>query len=130
MLTLNHVVEQQAATLAACPRPRALARAARGVVTLPSVASRPAAAVPSAVAPRAGFGAMSVLRPWADERPVFGYGSRRDLAGLGFATVATAGAGSLGGDIERERTISTKQDEQAQNYLTHRREPRSWRPPH
>lgn len=130
MLTLTHVVDEQAASLAACPRPRALALA-------PSVVSWSAFSATSVVlAVRVGSGSAAAVRPVADERPSNGeangyrYGLRRHMAGFGFGSVqaAPAGAAASGGTIER--TISSKQDEQAQQNLTHRREPRPWRPPH
>jgi len=129
MLTLNHVADEQAATLAACPRPRALAAVARFHATAPSVASWPAPALPSVAARQAGIGSVAELRPWALERPAVGYLARRGMAGFGFGA-ASAVVGAIGDDITRTSTISTKQDEQAQQNLTHRREPRTWRPPH
>jgi len=127
MLTLTHIVDEQAATLAACPRPRALAALAGVVAVTPSIASWPAAAAPSVAASRAGFGSVAVLRLLADERPTFGYGLRREMAGFGSVSAAPAGAGVLGSGIEHERITSNKQSQQN---LTHRREPRTWRPPH
>jgi hypothetical protein len=115
MLTLNHVAQKQAALIAACSRPRALAPVA-GVAG--SVSLWQASAAASVAAVSAGFGSVAVVRPFVEERPA-GYGMRRArLAGTG--TRALAGAHLSGISF-------TQQDK---NDLTSRREPRTWRPPH
>jgi len=128
MLTLNHVADEQAAILAACPRPRALAAVA--ISASPSLVDWSVLPASSVVAVSAGFGSVAAVRPVADERPEAGYGLRRpEMAGFGFGTASPAGAGALGGLIERTSSTQAQQNEQKQNDLTHRREPRTWRPP-
>jgi hypothetical protein len=118
MLTQFQTIETQAAVLAACPRPRALAMS----VSASPVITRPAPSVPSAWSSFAqtfavmsahvsGLGAFAeVERPDASERPMPGY------------------AFGIGEGRTNGNTGSTKQ--QDQKNLTARREPVTWRPPH
>ena len=119
MLTLNHVAEEQAAILAACPRPRALA---------PSLVDWSVLPASSVLAVSAGLGSVAAVRPAADERPQVGYARRSEMAGFGFFAAILAGAGILGTVDERARR--TQDQNKQQSHLTHRREPRTWRPPH
>lgn len=135
MLTLNHVADEQAAILAACPRPRALAAVASAVV--PSLVEWSVLPVSAVVAVSADLGAVAAVRPAADERPEAGYALRPVMAGLGFFAATSAGAGAFGaakiptGISERDgRTQDPQNQQDKQNDLTHRREPRTWRPPH
>ena len=120
MLTRHQVTEEQAAILAACPRPRAFAPTA---LVIAPVSFRSASAAPSVAAVPAGLGSVAAVRPSASERPASGMGGwHRQLTGLGFAAAAQAGIGAT------NRTIA--QDPQDKHYLTSRRETRTWRPPH
>ncbi|MBR7833189.1 hypothetical protein KDL01_07930 [Actinospica durhamensis] len=122
MLTRNQVTDEQAAILAACPRPRAFAPSA---LVMAPVSFRSVAAAPSVAAVPAGFGSVAAVRPVASERLAGGKGGwHRQMTGfgLGIATAAQAGIGAP------TRTI--EQDPQDQYYLTSRRETRTWRPPH
>jgi hypothetical protein len=152
MLTQFQIIQRQAALLAACPRPRALALSATktsvtktsgtktvsvsSVITLsapsaPSVWSHSApisagarvrSSVPGATGerPRDGYAATTLPVPMAAVRPDFaalvaegnGKARRNDSSG----TTGTTGSNNL-----------TQQDEQ---YLTARRGPVTWRPPH
>jgi len=128
MLTLTHVADEQAAILAACPRPRALAASAISLV--PSLVDWSVLRAPSVAAVSAGFGAVAAVRPAAGVRPESGYGLRRgEMAGIGFGRAIAAGAGAFGALVERDSKTQDPQD-QKKNDLTHRREPRPWRPPH
>jgi hypothetical protein len=125
MLTQNQAAKQQAAILVVCPRPRALSWAAPVV---PSAERWPATVAPSVVASPAlagvpaGIGSAASARPASGERPA-AYGlRRREMTGLGFGTALLAGAGATSSTIAQH-----KQDQQ---YLTNRRETRTWRPPH
>ena len=121
MLTRNQVTEEQAAILAACPRPRALAPLAASSASLPA-SFRSAFAAASVAAAPAGFGSVAAVRPSVDERPESGKGLwQREMTGLGFGTAAMVGAGAIASTIA--------QYPQDQHYLTSRREPRTWRPP-
>ncbi|WP_034265274.1 hypothetical protein [Actinospica robiniae] len=120
MLTLNHVAEEQAAILAACPRPRALAPSLVDWSVLPAT---------SVSAVSAGLGSVAAVRPAADERPQVGYAWRSEMAGFGLFAATLAGAGILGTVDERGSKTQDQQDKK-QSHLTHGREPRTWRPPH
>lgn len=129
MLTPIHVAEEQAAILAACPRPRALA--ALAIPAAPSLVDWSVLRAPSVAAVSAGLGSVAAVRPASDERPETGYGLRRrgEMAGFGFGTAAPAAAGIAGSLVERGSTTPDQLNQQKQNDLTHRREPRTWRPP-
>lgn len=123
MLTQFQIPEPQAAVLAACPRPRALAATP---VLMPTV---PMPSVPS----RLVWAGVSRLGAVAEERR--GLVAERTRA-FGFASVERpvryaavarpVGAGILGGD----GTTGTTSNKQDQQHLTNRRGPVTWRPPH
>lgn len=152
MLTQYQTTEPQAATLAACPRPHALAvtpfrtstSAPLSAVTVDAVtlaavsinASVPAPRVPGAwsqaTAPIAAPALGSVLsgparRPGsADERPQAGYGTTRVLTD---AARAAVGSGNGNGVAGIAMAGGNQQDKQYEQHLTARREPVTWRPP-
>ncbi|HEX4789094.1 MAG TPA: hypothetical protein VH372_11570 [Actinospica sp.] len=120
--------EPQPAILAACPRPRALAVFTTAIATTGFVAGAPA----GAEWPRTTAGiAAAVRRPGSVvERPAAGYRAARVLTdsahvelGGGSGAHGNAGSAMAGNGLNS----SKQQDEQ---YLTTRREPVTWRPPH
>lgn len=118
MLTQFQTIEPQAALLAACSRPRALAVSA----VVPASASRAQGAAWSrATAPIAAL----VRRPDSVvERPQAGYGAERVLPGT--ERVELGGNGTTGITMAGNG-LQHPQDKQ---HLTTRREPVTWRPPH
>ncbi|HET9172658.1 MAG TPA: hypothetical protein VFN97_24745 [Actinospica sp.] len=115
MLTQIQLPEPQAALLAACPRPRAVAPSV-SVLTAPSVVPATVIAMPVvSLSARwfegtPGFGAVAAERVERAPRPV------------GYVAAGIVGKGSNG--------ISRKQDQQDKQHLTARRGPVTWRPPH
>lgn len=127
MLTLTHVADEQAAILAACPRPRALAAVASAAA--PSLLDWSVLPASTVVAASAGLGSAAAVRPSADERPEAGYGLRPVMAGFGVRGAREIPTGIVERDAKTQDP-QHKQDKQRQNHLTDRREPRPWRPPH
>jgi hypothetical protein len=146
MLTQFQTIEPQAvnareldtAVLAACPRPRALAYVAHvgSIVSSTEWSHSAPIAVPAASARRLGLGIAQELRPFGAtglvERPA---PAERQMARYAAETaVVTDPAadavrpGFAAGGNGFASTTSTKQ--QDKQYLTARRGPVTWRPPH
>ncbi|MBR7830078.1 hypothetical protein KDK95_27495 [Actinospica sp. MGRD01-02] len=122
MLTQFQIPEPQAALLAACPRPRAVAPSAVSPLT-PSSSPAWAGSV--------RLGVATVTRVVAEERPagLAGHGMRAFAFSTatrpaGYAAAARVfGAGVVGNG-------STSKDQQDKQHLTDRRGTVTWRPPH
>ena len=161
MLTQFQIIQRQAALLAACPRPRALALSGTNIsgtdagstLSACALTTLPVPSVPSAWShsapisgvafPRVpGVGAVAVeprRSPSGDGPRSFGFGGDERPATAvrprtGFAALAAEGYGNGGRDNGADMTTGTngsnnvkQQDEQ---YLTARRGPVTWRPPH
>lgn len=120
MLTQFQIIEPQAAILAACPRPRALAFAAVSAAEW----SHSAPIVASA----RRLGSVEAVRPSGlaeAVRPVSGYGVARVLTDAVRVELG-GGNGSAGAGM----TDSKQRDPQDPQHLTARRGPVTWRPPH
>ena len=112
MLTQIQIPEPQAALLAACPRPRAVAPSSVLMPLMPSSSPAWVGVVRLGAVveePRRGFAASGTSG--------FGYAAAVRVV----ATAGTVGTGNGNG------TASKQQDKQ---HLTNRREPVTWRPPH
>lgn len=150
MLTQFQTTEPQAAVLAACPRPRALAHvayvgsvAATGFTSLSEWSYSAQSATSAASSRRHGLGIAEALRPFGAtglverpapaERQMPGYAPKTAVAAD--ATTAAARPGYAAGgngfiavaDSSNSVNSSKPQDKQ---YLTARRGPVTWRPPH
>ena len=132
MLTQFKTTEPQALLLAACPRPRALARLS---------------ATPVFASPVTAMSAPAVSPAWPDFAPILDAAFTRvpafgAVAGLAeYATVLRPMAGvrpdsavrGNGGGIVRpgnENGTSSSEKQHDQQHLTTRRGPVTWRPPH
>ena len=118
MLTQFQIIERQSALLAACPRPRTLALSAAN--TSGSTLSARFVTVLSA---------PSVSSAWSHSAPIsFGFGvDERPAMAKRPATVGYAGA-SL--PVATGTNGSNNGTQQNKQYLTARRGPVTWRPPH
>lgn len=126
MLTQYQTTEPQAALLAACPRPRALAL----VLPVPSVFA-PVAPVATAASASWATAPIAAL-PLGSERrqgSVAGF----DGSGVNGNGVSGSGTGVEGTDGKGYARIAmagpNQQDKQYKQHLTARREPVTWRPP-
>ncbi len=146
MLTQFQTIEPQAAVLAACPRPRALAQVAYvGSIVSPTEWSHSAPiAVPdsraltvfAASSRRLGLGIAEEPRPFGAtglvERPAPAERQMPRYAAEAAVVTDPASAavrpGHAAGGNGFASTTSTKQ--QDKQYLTARRGPVTWRPPH
>ena len=138
MLTQFQTIEPRAAFLAACPRPRALAHVAHvgSIVSFTEWSHSAPIASPAASARRLGFGIAEeprpfgatgvVERPAPAERQMARYAA--ETAVVTDPTAAVVRPGHAAGGNGFASTTSTKQ--QDRQYLTARRGPVTWRPPH
>jgi hypothetical protein len=148
MLTQFQIIQRQAALLAACPRPRALALSGINTLSASAVTTLPVPSVPSAWShsapisgaafPRVpGLGAVAVeprRSPSGNGPRSFGFGgAERPAAAVrpraGFAALAAEGYGN-GTDMTTGTNGSNNVKQQDEQYLTARRGPVTWRPPH
>jgi hypothetical protein len=104
MTTQFPITEPQAALLAACPRPRAVA---------------PSASMPLMPSSSPAWVGVVRLGAVAEERNG-GFAASSTRRGFGYAVAGIVGNGST----------STRQDQQHKQHLTARRGPVTWRPPH
>jgi hypothetical protein len=133
MLTQMQTIERQAALLAACPRPRALALVPAPVNAVLTV-NPVTAAVPAACLPSPTWSHVAPISHAAFARvPGFGVAgyaaAPRPMAGVRPDSAARReGHGIVGLSREYSSTFGTEQ--QDQKHLTTRRGPVTWRPPH
>ena len=127
MTTQFQIPEPQAALLAACPRPRTLALSGMNTSGIDTSGMNTGGSNTSGSTLSASFvtalSAPSVSSAWSHRAPIFfGFGVDERPAAVGYAgaslPVATGTNGSNNG---------TQQNKQ---YLTARRGPVTWRPPH
>jgi hypothetical protein len=111
MLTQIQIPEPQAALLAACPRPRAVA---------------PSALMPLMPSSSPAWVGVVRLGAVAEERRRGFAAAASGTRGFGYAAAARVVAGTVGNG-NGNGTASKQQDKQ---HLTSRREPVTWRPPH
>ena len=112
MLTQIQIPEPQAALLAACPRPRAVA---------------PSALMPLMPSSSPAWVGVVRLGAVAEERRRGFAAAASGTRGFGYAAAARVVVAGTVGNGNGNGTASKQQDKQ---HLTTRREPVTWRPPH